>query len=430
MFTIDDVKKIEWIQVEPEPLGGDLADDLGKIINKFVKYAIKDWWKEKGFHKENMNEYLTFKFPEDKTVRQAIYMAKTIAASVKFKIFSEEKAGCKLFFARDRYMKLLRSCLKQHASNSNGGWGLCDEQISLVTELLFTCWIVWDKLNIQSKQFAVNVLESELERMKDFEIEYKFNPDGSIRSTEDCPTIVNMDAANFLYLASVMTGNISKIGNAAEKAILAYRSCFASKNDGDIEGYNVADDMLIYREGTRSPFATSYIGKGIKAFVFSKIAISDLPSGVARNFENIYKAFNSYTVDESGKKKGLFTFYDNKNHPNGNVVYPDGIRGGKVNESALYAMDIFAYCLGYENSVEPNSREWARLRMKIMEKNFSRNQKYANQGCSQYRNLHGEAVCSELVDCYLALFLHLVAKKSENNFIDKFSREEYGENDN
>ena len=40
MFVLDDIKKIEWIQVEPEPLGGDLAEDLGKIINKFVKVLI------------------------------------------------------------------------------------------------------------------------------------------------------------------------------------------------------------------------------------------------------------------------------------------------------------------------------------------------------------------------------------------------------
>lgn len=92
-------------------------------------------------------------------------------------------------------------------------------------------------------------------------------------------------------------------------------------------------------------------------------------------------------------------------------------------------MDIFAYCLGYENANDINSREWARVRMKFMESSFKNNAKFALQGCNQYRYIHGEAVCSELSDCYLALFLHLVAKQTENNFIDKFSREEYEEND-
>lgn len=76
-----------------------------------------------------------------------------------------------------------------------------------------------------------------------------------------------------------------------------------------------------------------------------------------------------------------------------------------------------------------SSREWARVRMKLIEKNFKNNEKYSFQGCSQFRNIHGEAVCSELADCYLALFLYLTAKKAENNFIDKFSREEYEENE-
>ena len=61
-------------------------------------------------------------------------------------------------------------------------------------------------------------------------------------------------------------------------------------------GYNVGDDKIIRRFETRSPFATSYIGKGMKAFIFSKIAEQDLPSGAIRNFEEIYKAFYNHTA--------------------------------------------------------------------------------------------------------------------------------------
>lgn len=427
MFTTEDIKKIEWIQVEPEPLGGDLAEDLGKIINKFNKFAIREWWQGKGFCKENKNEYLSLKGPFDRTIRQAVYIAKTIAASVKFKFFSEDKVGCKLFLARDRYMKLIRSCVKLHASNTDGGWGVCDEHLPVATELLFTCWIVWDKLNSQNQQYVVNMLNSELDFAKNKEIKYNFNPDGSSTDVEECQTITSMNIANFLYLASVMACKNGKTADFAEKAILAYRSCFASKADSDIAGYNVSEDMLIYRNDTRSPFATSYIGKGIKAFIFSKIALQDLPSGVSRNYEAIYKAYNSVQVGEDGKKRGLFTAYDKKNRPTGEIVYPDGMRGGKVNDSSLYAMDIFAYCLGIDNCLDIGSREWAKIRMKAIEKSFKKNDKYALQGCGQYRNLHSEAVCSELIDCYLALFLHLIAKKTENNFIDKFTHEEYGE---
>lgn len=429
MFTESSIKKIEWIQVEPEPLGGDLADDLGKIINKFVKYAINDWWKQKGFNKETKNEYLSLKGPFDKTVRQAVYFAKTIAVSVKFKFFSEDKVGCKLFVARDRYMKLIRSCLKAHASNSKGGWGLCDEHLPVVTELLFACWMVWDKLNCDNQYLAINVLNSELEVARKREIKYNYNLDGSIANSEECWSIVDMDIANFLYLASLMLGNVGQTAEFAEKAFFAYRACFSSKEDCDMTGYNVADDMLLYRENTRSPFATSCIARGIKAFIYSKIAIIDLPSGVTRNFEQIYKAFFDYKVSEEGKKVGLFTAYDNKNRPTGEIVYPDGMRGGKVNDSALYAMNIFAYCLGFDNCTEISAREWAKIRMKAIEKSFKKNAKYSLQGCNQYHYMHGEAVCSELVDCYMALFLHLVAKKAENNFVDKFSREEYAQED-
>ncbi|HRF36224.1 MAG TPA: hypothetical protein PLZ09_02895 [Clostridia bacterium] len=200
MFSLNDVKKIEWTQVEPEPLGGDLAEDLGKIINKFVKFALNDWWKKKGFDKESKLEYLSLKGPVDRMIRQSVYVAKTIAACVKFKFYNEEEVGHKLFVARDRYMKLLRSCLFHHCANSEGGWGMTYEQLPIVTELLYVCWLVWDKLNTNDQQFAINVLNYQASQAMDYKIEYNFNPDGSSTNLDDCQTILNMDHANLLYL--------------------------------------------------------------------------------------------------------------------------------------------------------------------------------------------------------------------------------------
>lgn len=426
-FETTSVKLVEWDQIEPEPLGGDLAEDLGKILNKFVRYALNDWWSHKGFQRETKNEYLLMRGPFDKTIRPSVYVAKAIACCVKFKIFDGKEVGCKLFAARDRYIKLIRSCLFHHSSNAVGGWGLNDEHLPVAVELLFASWLVWDKLNIRDQQYAINLLNSEIEWVMDTQIAYNYNTDGSETDELECQTIVSMNRANLLFLASLMLGCTEKSQSIYEKAILTYRSCFSSKTDGDMGGYNIDEDMFIRRFGTRSPFATSYIGAGRKAFVYSKIASVELPSGVARNFEQIYTAFYSSSYGENGKRDGVFTLYDKKNRPIGNVNYPDGVRGGKVNESALYAMDIFAFCLGYENSIEPNSREWAKIRMKSMEKLFKSNKSYAIQGCNQNKNLHGEAVCSELAECYIALFLSLISKKTENNFMDRFSREEYGQ---
>lgn len=428
MFKLKDIDKIEWNQVEPEPLGGDLAEDLDKIINKVVKYGLNDWWKYKGFNKESKSEYLSLKGPFDRFVRQSIYMAKTIVAAVKFKFYDEDIVGHKLYVARDKYMKLLRSCLYHHIANSADGWGVNQEHLSAVTELLFVCWLVWDKLNLRDKEYALNVLNKEAINVLEQEIEYNYNTDGSSNGGE-CRTIVNMENANLLYLISVMTRKSKNSTALREKAILTYRACFSSLNDGDMAGYNIGEDMILRRFDVQSPFATSYLGVGIKPFIYSKIAEEDLPSGVVRNFEEIYNTFYKSEIGEDGKKQGTFTIYDKKSRPCGGVLYPEGTRGGRVNESALYTMDIFAYCLGIEQVNSISSREWARVRMKLIEKNFKNNEKYSFQGCSQFRNIHGEAVCSELADCYLALFLYLTAKKAENNFIDKFSREEYEENE-
>ncbi len=139
------------------------------------------------------------------------------------------------------------------------------EQLPIVTELLYVCWLVWDKLNTNDQQFAINVLNYQARQAMDYKIEYNFNPDGSSTNLDDCQTILNMDHANLLYLISVMVSKTNKATVLREKAILAYRACFSSQNDGDMQGYNVAEDMLLHRFDTRSPFATSYIGVGIKA---------------------------------------------------------------------------------------------------------------------------------------------------------------------
>lgn len=429
MFNIGDVQLVEWNQVEPEPLGGDLAEDLGKIINKFIKYGLNDWWKQKRFAKENKYEYLSMRGQFDKVIKQSIYMAKTIATAVKFKFYNDQEVGHKLYVARDRYMKLLRSCLYHHCSNSGGGWGESFEQLPWATDLLFVCWLAWDKLNIRDKQYAVNILNSETQRAMLQRIEYDYKPDGTENGGES-KAIYNLYNANLLYLVSVMCGKSKKSVRLREKAILTYRACFSSFDDSDMDGYNVGEDMIIRRNDTRSPFATASICKGIKAYIFSNIAKQELPSGAVRNFAKIYSAFYRTEVNEEGLKQGLFCVYDKKNRPCGGVMYPDGTRGGKVNESALYCMDIFAYCLGFENvaTEDISSRDWAQSRMKLIEKNAKHNAKYSLAGCWDMRNNNGEAVCSELADCYVALFLCLVAKKADSSFVDKFSREEFAEN--
>lgn len=95
------------------------------------------------------------------------------------------------------------------------------------------------------------------------------------------------------------------------------------------------------------------------------------------------------------------------------MKYPDGVKGGKANESAFYAMDIFAFCLGFEDIIDIPSREWAKTRMKTIEKKLQKHGKYCVQGSNRFRNIHGEAVCSELANSYMALFAYIVTKKAE-----------------
>lgn len=415
MIEIDDIKMIDWQQFEPEALGGDLAEDLCVAINRTLKYGLTSWWNLRGFKKENKEQYLSLKGAYDKVLRPAIYFAKTAAAAIKFNIYDETIVGIKEFMARDRYIKLLRSAAFKHISNVDGGWGGSREFTALAYELIFASWLVWDKLNERDRRYLLNVINYERQEILDTEQEYNYRLDGACLEDDESKTIVNMENANLLFLISVMASKSMVAGACREKAIKFYRACFASRNNPDLGGFNVDADWIIRRYGIKSPLATSYLGAGIKAYVLSKLAGEEnIPSGVTRNFEQIYKAFYSVEAFEDGTKQGLFTTFDKKGRPCYEVKYPDGNKNEKANDTSFYVMDIFAFCLGFENIIDISSREWARVRMKNIEKRVQKSGKYSLQGANLFKAMHGEAVCSQLADSYMALFLYIVTRKSEN----------------
>lgn len=312
MFEISDIQMIDWQQIEPEPLGGDLAEDLCSAMNKSIKYGLTLWWNKRGFKKEKKEEYLSMKGAFDKAVRPAIYLAKTTATAIKFSVFDESAADIKEYIARDKYIKLLRSCALKHIGNSEGGWGASKEYLSAVYELVFTAWLVWEKLNIRDKNYIINIINTELKVAMAVEPEYNFALDGSCRDDGESKTIANMEYANLLYLVSVMACRSYKSEECRQKAIRLYRACFASRQDCDMGGFNVDADWKFCQYGGASPLATSYLGVGIKAYIISKLSEEYIPSGVTRSFEEIYKAFYSYIQSEGGVKHGEFTIYDKK----------------------------------------------------------------------------------------------------------------------
>lgn len=415
MIEIDDIKMIDWQQFEPEALGGDLAEELCEVINCTIKYGLTRWWGLKGFKKENKLQYLSLKGSYDKVLRPSVCFAKTTATAIKFNIYDEKTVGIKEFMARDRYIKLLRSSAVKHCANVDGGWGCAREFMSTAYELIFASWLVWDKLNERDKRYVLNIINSEIDVAFNAEQEYNYSLDGSCLDDGESKTIVDMEYANLLFLVSVMASKNKQTELYRAKAIKFYRACFSSCKNPDIGGFNVGEDWIIRRFGAKSPLAISYLGVGIKAYILSKLAGEEnVPNGLVRNFEQIYKTFYSYEKTSDGIKTGGFISFDKKGRPCSEVKYPDGNKNGKANACAFYTMDIFAFCLGYENVIDISSREWAKVRMKDILKSVQKKGKYSTQGANLFKNMHGEAVCSQLADCYMALFMYIATKKTES----------------
>ncbi len=412
MYDIEKVNKIDWSMKELEVLGGDLADDLILALNKSMRYIIGKFWSRKLFKKEAKSDYLTFRGPFDKTIRQCIYGAKVMALSFRFKLFDADATGNAEFVARDKYIKLLRSCVYHHESNKINGWGGEEATISHVYELAVSAWMVWSKLNARDRQLVVNMVEYEALMLEDASPRFDFSVDGKALHSSQSSVFYNSDVANFLNLASKMLDKHECVQKWTEIMTQFYKATFVIKSDADDRGYNVNDQGYIINYGGRSPYASSQISTVSKPMMLAWMTGEDLPAGVGDKFEIIYKAFYASEQNSKGLNEPIFVTFDKKERPCPEIKTPDGAVGGKVTYSSVYCMDLMAYCLGLDSVTVPKSRDWAKIRMRgILKK-----QRNGNSKCSLYapqviKGVHREALSSSLMDAYIALFIYIANKK-------------------
>lgn len=425
MYNIDKVKNIDWSMIEIEVLGGDVAEELIYAINKSMRHILSVFWKAKAFEKEVKEQYLTLKGSYDKVIRPSIYAAKVMALSLKFKIYDEKACGWAEFDVRDKCIKLIRSCVYHHISNDKNGWGGEDYTIGHVYELANTAWISWDKLNVRDRQLVVSMIEYEAKRLNGVSPKYDFNNAGMLLDSSESSVFYNTNVANLLRLAYSMLADHEKSKNWIIKTQRFYKSIFKKKGDEGDDGHNVKSDGYIISYSVRSPYAISQIATGSKVIALSWMLGEDVPEGALANFEMIYKAFYNSDSNEIGDGERIFVSFDKKNRPISDIKTPNGAHGGRPSLGAVYSMDMMAYSLGFDLSVNPTGREWAKIRMRDIIKNQkSGKSKYSMSAPQINRSMRGECLCSNLIDTYIALFIHIATKKvKEVQNVDKFRQD-------
>lgn len=420
MYSLDKIRLIDWQMVEPEVLGGELCEDLGVLINRSIRYMLTKWWQSKGFDKDAREQYLSIKGTYDKVTRQAIYFAKTISLAIKFGLYDTSVVGVREFSARDKFIKVIRSCAVSHISNTPDGWGNSNDSIHGVYELVLASYVSWDKINKVDKEHVVNMLEYEIARLYEVNPLYSYTASGMMIDRAQATVFYNTAVANLLHLASIMMPYHDKIHVIKSQMQRFYSAIYAVKEDSNGIGFNVSDDGFITTFGEKSAIATSYIASISKALILTGFSMDSYADFVPKNFEDIYKAFYTTTYNEKDLPNGIFVSYDKKGKPISKISYSESTKLSEALEGQVYLMDILAFCFGLEDCIPVGSREWAKVRMRaLLHRQKGLSAKYCMYSPQFEKFLHGECVVSSLIDAYVLLFFYATKKSSELSNKDK-----------
>lgn len=415
IYNIEQVNQIDWLYVEPELLGGDLAEELDAVINNACKFALNNWWKLNAFNKESKAEFLSLRGGADKLLRASSYYSELLAVAIKFKIYDPQVTGSEIYLARDRCCKLIRSALRLHIANNPKGWGQYLTHTALVAELAFSGWLMWDCFNIRDKQLIVNALEYTADMALDNKPTYTFSSNDKILERGENKCVENSNSAKLLHLASLMLKNHKNQELWNAKSDEYYKASYAMQ-DGNIP-YNACSDGTVISYDRVSPYAMAKIVNNMFAYNLSKLTATPYKTSAFDNIRTVYQAFYVGEIGANGILKGSMCMVDVKGKPSEKLInYVQSGKSGRLRQSELYLMDVYGLVLGYDKELVYSAKAWLKARMKYIQK---KQKKHANGSYVYYARLSKQSIKNELLGsnlaiAYLTLFHYLAHSNSQS----------------
>ncbi len=377
----DAVKAIDWSSMDTRSLEGELAEDLQTLIQYIDKYIVNKWWNEKkNFDSQESSEYLNLGGTSEHVIRPLSHEARTLAASLKLNIYSEDVAGVSRDDAMDMAVKLTRSLAKSHKANtSTGGWGNEWQSAFWAADAGQAGWLLWDELSAQDKEYVRAMVEYEADRFIGYDVPYYKDRDGNDISPGDSKSEENSWNADLLMLAVSMMPEHQNVDAWRTKAVELMLSAFSVPSDctsdevingfvlgKTMNGYNMEENGMVINHSRVHPDYLSTVYQNVVVAVSCALAGDGTPAAALHNADRVYEAFVNYDLAEYGMPGQHIYKQDEDGNATFELNYPEGTDWGTDRQINFFLLDVMADGLGFDENCDVKGEEWAAARMPEM----------------------------------------------------------------
>ena len=409
----DLVVPIDWPRFDS---GIDLDSDCrqcGDLLRNCAAYILQ--WIPKTFEENPSQRMYVLTRMEEHGIRPSTSSVYALAALIATRAFDVAAIGLSQEEALERTIKLLRGVAathKVHRANAEG-WGDCWQSALWAAQLGFGGWMLWDRLDQDTRELLVPLVVHEADRFIDYKVPY------SNENKKDTKAEENSWNSMILNVAVAMMPRHPHVTQWKRKCSELMVSSYATEKDWRentkvldgkpvcqwLAGFNAFEGGIVYNHGFLHPDYMVAETMSLWAYIAQSLAGGPVPETADFNGAMIYRTlvtrdFPSPPFEAPGGavyKPGQASVY-----------YPRGVDWSTYDLSLYYLIDVWAHVLGWDKSLPQQAKSWMRLRapkMLEMQQRHEDRRMFAKGEYDTYEGAEQLAMWC-IADAYLALWLN------------------------
>ncbi|MFV0541138.1 MAG: hypothetical protein ACK5MZ_07865 [Aestuariibaculum sp.] len=378
------VKLIDWSPFKSHSKKSEQRLLLGKVLLNSNKFALTNWWIQRGFSNTLSTEYLDLKGTTEHFIRPVAAEAEALATSLKTGLYNETITGVPTLEAKTKTIQMIRSLVNAHLATTKNGWGRQWQSALWASYTAAAGWIMWDKLDKTTKKELLAMVYNECDWIMSnkglAQIKLYRDLQGNITSAGDTGSEENAWDGSILSVALAMMPEHPNFNLWMNKLLflsLHALSCPSdTKSNTKYNGKKLKDWLLgsnINEDGTivnhhfihpdymTSPFEFN----PSKYFLLAKLKI---PKAFTLNVERVFYAFANlpFRVGDSitggvVQQPGGCIFKPNS----GDIYYPLGTDWGKWRRMNFAMFNTVTAFLTKNTGIQKRALDWVTLQTRV-----------------------------------------------------------------
>jgi hypothetical protein len=365
------VVRVDWSRFQkPVALGKDYRD-CRRLLENCARYNLA--WIPRQFREDSATRACVLTRFDEHGVRPACSVVYGMAALLKCGELDESAIGLSRQSALERTLKLLRGAAAAHKCNrATAGWG--DHWQSALWSALLGCggWLLWDDLDVPSRQLLAKVVVHEADRLRDYQVPYWRGADGE-HFPGDTKAEENAWNSMILNVAVAMMPQHPHVRTWKLKSSELMVSSYSTEEDwrGNrtvldgravkdwLRGFNALPGGAVVNHGRLHPDYMSDEKLNLWAYLTQSLAGKPVPQTADFNGRLIYRTFVSYRWPSPPYQAPGGTIYRENQ---ADVYYPRGSDWSTCDVSNYYLNDVWAKVLGWDQGLSHKASRWMELR--------------------------------------------------------------------